>query len=241
MKDWGLDQDKLTISGISSVEWNRIAGIIENTVADHTDLLHGDGCRSGWRLYADKTVGAGEGWLSGGHGRTVGKQAIEGLTLGCINFVFAQATFNTPNRAEVRFVANPIGVAYGENYGGAFLGTLMVDGTGTVTHINDIAVALPYEEHVNKQWTRRLQFEMVDIPSFSLTIPGLEQTIITVPHPTKRFRGAGTLHVYTEPDAAQCAWTADLSLKDRIKLLAINLTNYAGRFDWVLRREALAE
>lgn len=241
MKDWDINADKILLSGISPDEWARVAGVIQNTLADHTDLQHGDGVRSGWRLYADKTVGAGEGWISGAHGRTVARQAVEEISLGGLNFVFAQATYRTPDWAQVRFVANPVGIAYGENYGGCFLGTYIVDAAGVVTHINDIPVAESYEEHIDKEWCRRLQFEAVDIPAFELVLTAGHQVIATIPHPAKRFRGAGTLTIIEEPDVDECPWIADLSPKDAIKVLATNMTNYMQTFRWELRREGLAE
>lgn len=246
MKDWGIDTDKLRRSGIDPSEWNFVGGVVENTVAEHTDLLHGDGCRTGWRVYATKEAGPGEGWLTGAHACNAARQPILDLIEGQRNYIFACATPTTPNHATVRFRANLEGVAYGQNYGGAFIGTLTLDTGGDVLLINGNPVADPYEEHVDKQWTRRLQFEMVDAPPFdeepaALSIPALTMGVFTIPHPTKRFRGAGTLTIHEAPLATECAWLADLSPRDGIKILAMNLTNYVRTFTWRLRREGLAQ
>lgn len=101
-------------------EFNDPADTLDNQLAGLQDIAVVDGVLSGWGLTVgdDINVALGEGWVGGAHCKTTADQALTGITVSVLNYVYAQR--KTPATArvsasytlgQVDFVANTTGVA----------------------------------------------------------------------------------------------------------------------------------
>ncbi len=115
---------------------NRVADTVDRVMGNYLLRLMTAGAYDGWEITAAKQVDAGEGlvaacWCSSG---VAGE--VDGLTVGAVNYVFAQTGSTSGADGSVTFQAQQS--ASGPS-GSVFLGTIELDAQGDVVEIDNAA------------------------------------------------------------------------------------------------------
>jgi hypothetical protein len=136
-ENYGLWVGMVTDDFLEPQHVDRAARVLDRVLGGVVGRLLAAGVYEGWLIGNDKTVGAGWGVLVGAMGLTEAAQAIDALTNGAVNYVFAVASEDTAPEGVVKFAAQtgPVGPA-----GALYLGTVELDGDGNVLAVaNDAA------------------------------------------------------------------------------------------------------
>jgi len=113
---------------------NRVAETLDRVVGNVVKQLISAGVYSGWLIQEDKTVSAGAGLVQGCWCDTSSDQAITGLQDDAVNYVFAVANGQSPDKGAVDFAAQL--TAEGPS-GAVYLGTMELDSGGEVVEIDN--------------------------------------------------------------------------------------------------------
>ena len=116
---------------------NRVAETLDRVVGNIVKQLISAGVYSGWLIQEDKTVSAGEGLVQGCWCGTSSDQAITGLQDDAVNYVFAVANDQSPDKGAVDFSAQL--TAEGPS-GAVYLGSIELDSGSEVVAIDNAAV-----------------------------------------------------------------------------------------------------
>jgi len=117
---------------------NKVAETLDRVVGNVVKQLISAGVYNGWLIQEDKTVSAGEGLVQGCWCGTSSDQAITGLQNDAVNYVFAVANDQSPDKGAVGFSAQL--TAEGPN-GAVCLGTIELDSGGGVVEIDNTTAA----------------------------------------------------------------------------------------------------
>ena len=112
---------------------NRVAETLDRVVGNVVKQLISAGVYSGWLIQENKTVSAGAGLLQGCWCGTSSNQAITGLQDDAVNYIFAVANDQSPDKGAVDFSAQL--TAEGPT-GAVYLGTIELDSGGEVVEID---------------------------------------------------------------------------------------------------------
>jgi len=115
---------------------NRVAETLDRVVGNVVKQLISAGIYSGWLIQESKTVSAGQGLVQGCWCGTSSDQAITGLQDDAVNYVFAVANDQSPDKGAVDFSAQL--TAEGPS-GAVYLGTIELDSGGEVVEIDSSA------------------------------------------------------------------------------------------------------
>jgi len=117
---------------------NRVAETLDRVVGNVVKQLISAGVYSGWLIQQNKTVSAGTGLVQGCWCATYTDQAITGLQNDAVNYVFAVANDQSPDKGAVDFSAQL--TAEGPS-GAVYLGIIELDSGGEVVEIDNTAAA----------------------------------------------------------------------------------------------------
>ncbi len=115
---------------------NRLAATVDRVLGGVIKSLLADGAHEGWLLDLNGDVTAGEGLVAGCWCATSEATAIGGLTNGATNHVFARTNSRSAPDGTVDFAAQ---LTSEKPPGAVYLGTAEVDGSGTVTAVDNAA------------------------------------------------------------------------------------------------------
>lgn len=132
--NYGLADGKTTDDFLAASEWNQVPDTLDRILGALVRYFTMESVRTGWSIAAAKTVGAGAGWCGMAYCVTTEAQAITGLTNGALNYVFARADGTSPESGTVTFIASTSST---KTTGDLLLGTITLDGGGTVTAQSD--------------------------------------------------------------------------------------------------------
>ncbi|MEN6304630.1 MAG: hypothetical protein ABFD96_18005 [Armatimonadia bacterium] len=130
---YGLTTGVVTDDFVEADHHNRVADTLDRVLGNVLTKLLPAGVYAGWEMDLLGKVGAGEGLVGGCWCRTVAAQAIEGLTAGATNYVFARAEVDSAAKGTVGFFGQ---LSAAKPAGAVLLGSVEVDGSGQVLSAN---------------------------------------------------------------------------------------------------------
>jgi hypothetical protein len=133
-ENYGLAVGVATDDFIEPEHHNRVAATLDRVLGGFLKKMMAQGAYSGWGLTLAGLVTAGEGLVGGCWCQSIAEQAIAGLTAGATNYVFGRAAAEGPTTGAVGFFGQ---VSATKPAGAVLLGTVEVDGTGTVTAVHE--------------------------------------------------------------------------------------------------------
>jgi hypothetical protein len=136
---YGLPTGVVADDFVEPSHQNKVADTLDRVLGNFLKSIMADGAAAGWNITEAAQVGAGEGLIAGCWCKTIAAQDISELTNNATNYVFGQATSDSPAEGTVTFVAqlSPTG-----STGAIFLGTITLDASGEVTEFDNEAVGV---------------------------------------------------------------------------------------------------
>ena len=229
--NYGLATGAATDDIVEASHHNRVADTVDRALGEVLRAIINRGVQDGWEIGADKQVGPGAGLVGACWCRTLSGQAIQGLTVGAVNHIYAVQDETSAPSGTLRFVGQLAPPGPG---GAPLLGTLTLDAAGAVLGFDNNVAGV--ERHCHA-----LRFSKLSGTGSAVAVPGGAVRALTVDHSVAgEFRIPGALRVEASGGAFELKVT-EHHRGDRFEVEARNTGTAPADLAYSWSREGVLE